>query len=67
MPSARVGAHKKIDVYLVEGNPTIWYNKEDVVYNPVIVEAYFSETTIREMAWNTLWLQQTVKMDEMFC
>lgn len=38
-----------IDVYIVEGNPTLWYNKEEVVYNPVISEAYFSETTSKEI------------------
>ena len=34
-----------LDIFLVEGNPTIWYNIDEVVYNPVIAEAYFSETS----------------------
>lgn len=38
-----------IDVYIVEGNPTLWYTKEEVIYNPVIAEAYFSESTSREI------------------
>lgn len=38
-----------LDVYIVEGNPVMWYNIEDVVYNPVIAEAYFSETSGREI------------------
>ncbi len=38
-----------IDVYIVEGNPVLWYNMNEVVYNPVIAEAYFAETTSREI------------------
>lgn len=38
-----------IDVYIVEGNPTLWYDKNEVVYNPVIAEAYFSETSSKEI------------------
>lgn len=38
-----------IDVYIVEGNPTLWYTMDEVVYNPVISEAYFSETTSKEI------------------
>lgn len=38
-----------LDVYIVEGNPVLWYNIEEVVYNPVIAEAYFSETSSREI------------------
>lgn len=38
-----------IDVYIVEGNPTLWYTMEEVIYNPVIAEAYFAETTSREI------------------
>lgn len=38
-----------IDVYIVEGNPVLWYTMEEVIYNPVIAEAYFSETTSREI------------------
>ncbi len=34
-----------LDIFLVEGNPTFWYNIDEVVYNPVIAEAYFSETS----------------------
>ncbi|MDE6919545.1 MAG: hypothetical protein K2P89_06560, partial [Lachnospiraceae bacterium] len=39
----------EIDVYIVEGNPVLWYTMEEVIYNPVIAEAYFSETTSREI------------------
>lgn len=38
-----------LDVYIVEGNPTIWYNIDEVVYNPVISEAYFQETSSKEI------------------
>lgn len=38
-----------IDVYIVEGNPILWYDKETIVYNPVISEAYFSETISKEI------------------
>lgn len=38
-----------LDVYLVEGNPAFWYNIDEVVYNPVIAEAYFSETSSRQI------------------
>ena len=38
-----------IDVYIVEGNPTLWYNEEEAVFQPVIAEAYFSETTSKEV------------------
>ena len=42
-------ANNILDVYIVEGNPTLWYNMEDVIYNPVIAEAYFSETTSQQI------------------
>ncbi len=29
--------------------PVLWYTMEEVIYNPVIAEAYFSETTSREI------------------
>lgn len=38
-----------LDVYIVEGNPTLWYNTDDVVYDPVIAEAYFSESSAKEI------------------
>lgn len=38
-----------IDVYIVEGNPILWYDINEVVYNPVIAEAYFSETSSSEI------------------
>lgn len=38
-----------IDVYIVEGNPTLWYTMGEVIYKPVIAEAYFSETTSKEI------------------
>lgn len=42
-------ADNTIDVYIVEGNPTLWYDINEVVYNPVIAEAYFSETSSKEI------------------
>lgn len=38
-----------MDVYIVEGNPILWYDINEVVYNPVIAEAYFSETSSSEI------------------
>ncbi len=38
-----------IDVYIVEGNPVLWYTIEEVIYDPVIAEAYFSESTSKEI------------------
>lgn len=38
-----------LDVYTVEGNPTVWYSKEEVNYNPVIADAYFGETTSKQI------------------
>lgn len=40
---------KTLDVYIVEGNPTLWYTVDEVVYEPVIAEAYFSESSTREI------------------
>ncbi len=34
-----------LDIYLVEGNPTVWYDKAEVNFGPVIADAYFGETT----------------------
>lgn len=34
-----------VDVYLVEGNSTCWYDAEDVVYSPVISSAAFQENS----------------------
>lgn len=42
-------SNQTIDVYIVEGNPILWYNKDEVVYNPVVAEAYFSETSSKEI------------------
>lgn len=39
----------KLSVYLVEGNPTLWYDKADAVYNPVIASAAFSETSSQDI------------------
>lgn len=39
----------KLDVYLVEGNPKLWYDVNDVVYNPVIASASFSETSSQDI------------------
>lgn len=36
---------KVLDVYIVEGNPTVWYDKAEVNLGPVIADAYFGETT----------------------
>lgn len=41
--------NKTLDVYIVEGNPTLWYNTDGVVYDPVIAEAYFSESSAKEI------------------
>lgn len=38
-----------LDVYMVEGNPALWYDKEEVNYNPVIADAYFAETTSKQI------------------
>ena len=34
-----------LDVYTVQGNPEVWYDQEDVNYNPVIISAGFGDTT----------------------
>ena len=34
-----------LDVYVVEGNPICWYDVNEVVYEPVVAEAYFSENS----------------------
>lgn len=39
----------KIAVYLVEGNPTLWYDMAEVIYNPVIASAAFSETSSQDI------------------
>lgn len=39
----------KLDVYIVEGNPTLWYDKADAVYNPIIASAAFSETSSQDI------------------
>ena len=38
-----------IDVYIVEGNPVLWYTIEEVIYDPVIAGPYFSESTSKEI------------------
>lgn len=38
-----------LDVYLVEGNPTLWYEETEVNYHPVIADAYFGETTSKQI------------------
>ena len=38
-----------IDVYIVEGNPVLWYNVDEVVYEPVISEAYFAEDSSKKI------------------
>ncbi len=38
-----------LDVYTVEGNPTIWYSKEEVNYRPVIADAYFGEKSSKQI------------------
>lgn len=39
----------KLDVYLVEGNPNLWYAVNEVVYNPVIASAAFTETSSQDI------------------
>lgn len=39
----------KMDVYIVEGNPVLWYEENEVIYNPVISEAEFSEASSKEI------------------
>ncbi len=39
----------KLEVYLVEGNPNVWYSPEDVNKNPVVADAYFGETTSKQI------------------
>ncbi len=40
---------KKLDVYMVEGNPAIWYDAAQVNLNPVVADAYFGETTSKQI------------------
>lgn len=40
---------KVLDVYMVEGNPTVWYSQEEVNYSPVIADAYFGATTSKQI------------------
>lgn len=39
----------KLDVYLVEENPNRWYDVKEVVYNPVIASAAFTETSSQDI------------------
>ena len=47
--------NKTLDVYIVEGNPTLWYNTDEVVFDPVIAEAYFSESSAKEIYATVTW------------
>lgn len=38
-----------VDVYVVEGNATLWYNKEEAVFLPVISSAAFSAKSSQEI------------------
>ena len=38
-----------LDVYIVEGNPTVWYSAEEVSYQPIIVKAAFASTTSKQI------------------
>lgn len=38
-----------LDVYMVEGNPALWYDASEVNYNPVVADAYFGETTSKQI------------------
>lgn len=38
-----------LDVYTVERNPAVWYSKEEVNLSPVIADAYFGETTSKQI------------------
>lgn len=39
----------ELDVYCVEGNPSVWYEEDKVNYNPVVADAYFGETTSKQI------------------
>lgn len=39
----------QLDIYLVEGNPTVWYSPEEVSYNPVIVDAAFAADSSKKI------------------
>lgn len=40
-----------LDIYLVEGNPGVWYAPSEVSYEPVIVNAAFSADTSKEIGF----------------
>lgn len=41
-----------LDIYIVEGNPTVWYSAEEVSYQPIIVEAAFAATTSKQIVFS---------------
>ena len=42
-------ASNVLDIYLVEGNPAVWYSAEEVDYSPVFADAYFRDTTSKQI------------------
>ncbi len=54
----------KLDVYIVEGNPKLWYDKAEVIYNPVIASASFSETSSQEIRLTVSKPVDVAKVDE---
>lgn len=38
-----------LDIYIVEGNPTVWYDAADVSFDPIIVDAAFASTTSKQI------------------
>ena len=38
-----------LDIYIVEGNPVVWYDVAEVSYDPVIVDAAFASTTSKQI------------------
>lgn len=38
-----------LDIYLVEGNPGVWYSAEEVDYTPAFADAYFRDTTSKQI------------------
>ncbi|MBQ1228867.1 MAG: hypothetical protein IIX87_03230, partial [Firmicutes bacterium] len=40
-----------LDIYIVEGNPTVWYSAEEVNFQPIIVKAAFAATTSKQIVF----------------
>ena len=41
-----------LDIYLAEGNPTVWYSAEEVSYSPVIVDAAFASDSSKKILFS---------------